>query len=92
MLSQGIQDSAAIQAARLIRLKEVKQLTCLSSSSIYRLVSAGKFPQPVKLSQRASAWIETEVRLWIADRIGERRSAVPETEAPTSEAEARGTG
>ena len=60
---------------RLIKLNEVKQDTGLSRSSIYRLVKNGDFPKPVKLGERASAWLESEVNNWIADRIEQRDRA-----------------
>ena len=60
---------------RLIKLGEVKQDTGLSRSSIYRLVKNGDFPKPVKLGERASAWLESEVDQWIADRIEQRDQA-----------------
>ncbi len=66
------EDTHMDSASRLIRLKEVRQLTSLSTSTVYRLIAAGKFPQPVKLSERASAWPEAEVRAWIDARIAER--------------------
>lgn len=37
--------------------------------SINLLVSKDRFPKPIKLGERASGWIESEVREWIEDRI-----------------------
>lgn len=54
---------------RLIRLPEVQHLTGLSRSQVYALIAHGKFPRPVKLSERCSAWPEATVRTWITDRI-----------------------
>jgi prophage regulatory protein len=59
---------------RLIRLPEVARLTGLGRSQLYALAAAGKFPSPLKLSERCSAWAEPEVRAWIAERIAERDS------------------
>lgn len=59
----------------LQRLPEVKARCGLSRSEIYRRVSMGDFPAPVKLGQRASAWPEHEVTAWIASRITARDSA-----------------
>jgi len=56
----------------LLRISEVRRLTGLSDSAIYRAVQRGKFPRPLKLSERSSAWVESEVRGWIAARITER--------------------
>lgn len=50
----------------LIRRKEVERLTGLSRSRIYNLMSQGKFPKPVSLGKMSVAWLEIEVRNWIA--------------------------
>lgn len=59
---------------RLIRLPEVSRLTGLGKSQVYALANAGKFPPPIKLSERCSAWQESEVRAWIAERIAARNA------------------
>ena len=56
----------------LERLPSVKRRTGKSRSSIYRDIAAGTFPAPVKLGERASAWISAEVTAWIAARIAAR--------------------
>jgi prophage regulatory protein len=60
---------------RLIRLRDVRQRTGLSSSSIYAKISDGLFPRPVKLGPRASAWIEGEVSQWIEAQIERSRKS-----------------
>jgi len=60
---------------RLIRIREVMKLTGISRAYIYVLAQKGEFPAPVKLSERSSAWVEEEVRDWIANRIKERNRA-----------------
>jgi prophage regulatory protein len=59
---------------RLIRLPEVQRLTGLGRSQVYALALAGKFPAPLKLSERCSAWRETAVRAWISERIAAHAS------------------
>lgn len=59
-------------AQYLLKLLEVKKRTRLSKSHIYDLVRKGLFPSPLKLSERSSAWVESEVDAWIASRIAER--------------------
>lgn len=53
----------------LLRLPEVRQRTGLSTNSVYRLGAAGKFPRPIKIGPRASAWVEEEIDAWIEQRI-----------------------
>lgn len=57
---------------RLLRLPEVRARTGLGRDSVYRLAKAGEFPRPVKVSERASAWLESEVQAFIAQRIAAR--------------------
>lgn len=56
----------------LLRLPRVKTYTGLSRSEIYRRVSAGTFPKPVKLGERASAWPAHEIMAWVESRIAAR--------------------
>ena len=58
--------------SKLLKLKTVLNLTCLSRSQTYLLVQQGKFPKPLKLSERSSAWVEQEVSDWINQRIEAR--------------------
>jgi len=58
----------------LIKLNEVKTLTTLSRSTIYKKVAEGTFPAPIKLGDRAVAWLETEIVNWIDQRIESHRS------------------
>jgi prophage regulatory protein len=58
----------------LIKLNEVKTLTTLSRSTIYKKIAEGTFPAPIKLGDRAVAWLETEIVNWIEQRIESHRS------------------
>ena len=60
------------KSTRLLRLGEVTRLTGLGRSTLYARVAVGKFPSPVKIGPRASAWPEVEIDGWIAARIAER--------------------
>jgi len=52
----------------ILRLPEVSQATGLSRSTIYRLVQAGNFPPPLKLTTRTIGWYSTDIDTWIAAR------------------------
>ncbi len=54
---------------RLLRVKSVLELTGMTESTIYREISRGEFPRPVKLTKRTAAWVESEVAEWITKRI-----------------------
>jgi len=45
----------------LLRLPEVIRLSGYSRSMLYALISQGLYPKPVKISERAVAWISYEV-------------------------------
>ena len=68
-MRQGIPASLAYT---LLRLPQVKARAALSRSEIYRRIAAGTFPAPVKLGISASAWVESEVDAWVAERIADR--------------------
>ena len=53
---------------RLLRRPEVECQTGLTRSTIYRLMRAGEFPEPLKLGPRAVRWRATEIESWIAER------------------------
>jgi len=56
----------------IIKLPEVKVLTTLSRSTIYRLIGEGVFPRQIKLAERSSGWIKQEVEEYIDKKINER--------------------
>ncbi len=60
---------------RFLRRVAVEQLTGLSRSTIYQYVSEGRFPKPVKISDRVVAWLSKDISGWMADRIAERDAA-----------------
>jgi prophage regulatory protein len=63
------------QQHRLIRIGDVMRRTGHARSTVYAMVSAGKFPKPIKLGDgvRASAWIESEIDQHIANLIAASR-------------------
>ena len=50
---------------KLIRVKQVAELTGIAVSTIWKYVKLDQFPKPHKLSMRATVWIESEVDAWI---------------------------
>ena len=66
----------AEQPSRFIKMREVKALSTLSTSEIYRRIAAGTFPRQVMLGPKSSVWIEAEVLAWCEARISESRSEV----------------
>jgi prophage regulatory protein len=63
---------STIAEDRFLRLTDLRHLTGLGRSQTYALIHAGKFPSPIKLSERCSAWREIEVRQWMDARVAAR--------------------
>lgn len=58
---------------RLIRKHTVLERIDRSNAWLYKKMSEGAFPKPVKLcGSRAVAWVESEVSQWILDCIEQR--------------------
>ena len=59
-------------SSRILKAKDVAERVSISTSQVYRLARDGRFPQPVKITENRSGWLETEVDQWIDECI--RRS------------------
>ena len=57
---------------RILRLPLVIEKTGLGRASIYAKINEGTFPSPIKISKRASGWLESEVNDWIEEQINFR--------------------
>ncbi len=58
---------------KLLSLADLKHKGIpLCNSQIYRLISKGTFPKPIKIGERRNAWIESEIDCWIRGRMAER--------------------
>ena len=57
-----------VKARRLISWDDVLARVPLSRVSIYRLVRAGDFPEPVQISKGRSCFFEDEVIAWAESR------------------------
>lgn len=79
-VSQPVSQSPVV---RLLRVRQVVELTGLSKSTLDRLVRAREFPPPLRLTRRCTAWPEPSVAGWIATKIAagtegrEPRTLVP---------------
>ena len=60
---------------RILRWPEVQRCTGICRSNAYKLISEGKFPPPIKLGERASGWLESEINNWIKERINKSRNS-----------------
>ncbi|MBC8674435.1 AlpA family transcriptional regulator [Aeromonas hydrophila] len=53
---------------KLIKLKDVTEMTTLSKATIYRLIKQGAFPRQIPLGPRAVAWRLSDVVTWIEQK------------------------
>lgn len=58
--------------SHFLRLPEVRTATGLSRSTIYRLITDGQFPKPIKLAARSVAWCAAEIEAWMAGKLAMR--------------------
>ena len=54
---------------KFLRLPQVKELTCISKSSIYRLIEEGDFPKQIPLGARSVVWVKSQVEDWCAQKV-----------------------
>ena len=59
---------------RLVKLGEVSNLTGFKKSAIYKRISEGTFPSPIKLGGKASRWSLAEVQTWIEKAVEVRHA------------------
>lgn len=59
---------------KILRLKEVINITGLSRSTLYDRITQGEFPSSISLGGNTVGWVEHEVTNWIQERITERNN------------------
>jgi predicted DNA-binding transcriptional regulator AlpA len=60
----------ALPATGYARLPVVVGVTGVAKSTIWTWCRQGRFPAPVKLSERCTAWPVAAIREWLADPAG----------------------
>jgi prophage regulatory protein len=55
-----------------LRIKQVAVKVSLGQSSIYRLIANGEFPKPFRIRSGRTAWIESDIDEWLAERSGKK--------------------
>lgn len=53
---------------RFLRRREVEQIVGLSRSTLYVMISEGRFPKPIRIGNRAVAWSEQAIHNWMQAR------------------------
>ncbi|MCZ0936890.1 MAG: AlpA family transcriptional regulator [Gemmatimonadetes bacterium] len=68
-MSERETDEGTRPRTRFLRISEVEARTGLSRSTIYEWSADGRFPPPVRLSDRVVRWVEAEVEAWMSERL-----------------------
>lgn len=66
--------TASLPEEKLLRLDEVLSICGKSRSSVYEAIKEGKFPAPIKLQGRSSAWVKSEIQQWVQTCIAASRA------------------
>ena len=67
-------------AIRILRLKQVLEITGLSKSTVYDLLNPksprhdANFPRSIQLTQSSVGWLASEINEWIELRIAKSRA------------------
>jgi prophage regulatory protein len=56
--------------ALLLKLKEIVKICGISKATIYRLIKAGKFPEPISVSHQAKRWRSSDIDTWVTNPVG----------------------
>jgi prophage regulatory protein len=67
---------------RILRPREVTEVTGLSRTTIWRGVHAGWFPKPIRLTSSTIGWCQADVARWLAGRRA--AAGLPEHEQSTT--------
>ena len=58
---------AELDGSRIIKLREVCHYVGIGRSTLYRRVSEGTFPAPVRLGPRSIGWKTRDILAWLED-------------------------
>ena len=58
--------------SKILKVKQVAEELNVSVQQIYKLVSKGRFPKPIKLGERGSGWLTSEIDAWLQSRVDAR--------------------
>ena len=62
--------------SRILKVKQVAAEINVSVAQVYKLVKLGSFPGHIKLGERGSGWLRTEIDAWLQSRVDARDEEV----------------
>ena len=68
-----MQTNAAAVKRKVLRARDVSEITGIPRTTIYYYVSRGEFPRPISLGRKAVGWLAAEVDAWLDARIAARK-------------------
>lgn len=68
-MSATISPPSTSAPRRMLRLRQVREKTSLSTGYIYALIKSDEFPRQVVLAGNRVAWLEHEIDEWIEARV-----------------------
>ena len=66
-------------STRIFRLPQVREVTGLGKTMIYRLEAAQRFPKRIKIGLRAVGWLEGDIRDWVLARVQDSQRRASES-------------
>ncbi|KWW37556.1 prophage regulatory protein [Cupriavidus metallidurans] len=58
---------------KVLRARDIAEMTGLARPTIYYYVKLGQFPKPIPLGAKAVGWLASEVEAWLDARIQARK-------------------
>ena len=53
---------------RILRIKDILEITGMSNSTIYEMIKSNEFPRPKRLGKRAVGWLSDDIKNWLDSR------------------------
>ena len=57
-----------MEPRRVLRCREVQETLGVSKSTVYRLVASGALAKPLRIGERAVAWLLADIEEFLASR------------------------
>lgn len=67
-----VQFPQSANGAIFLGTKEVCAVLRMARTTLYRLISTGLFPKPIKVCARRNGWLRSDIDAFIANRIAAR--------------------
>lgn len=69
---------------KILRLRQVMELTGLSRSTLYLYIQNQEFPKQVRLGPKLVGWVDDEVNAWLHKKIQSRPYPASPTLTPST--------